>query len=724
MNRIILAYSGASADLAQSIDNQLSRIGIPFEHLNSSDGNLAKAILATGEPVVLLVSDNFLKERACMEGLLDCLAQFPTQIALLPVLADGIGEAGAPVETRIDRMVNMLHYMNHWQKEWLNVSAAHNAANEEEKAALEPELEVIRTIANQTSDIISAIREKEFVTIQEFEAKEFELFFQKFDLLDWHGQYRLLVRQSAEKQEEVAPALLPESPISSGVLAPEPMEEPLPETQIIPTPEPVQEPQDETVIDETPEVAEIVAEKSVPKVTTPSLSIIEQTIRDAQLWIDRGHEARGIELLKTAAEEYPDDEQIAAAYKAALPAPEMEEAPVVETQTELPIDSEAVPGENDINSYNLMGDMAYNKGDYLFAKYCWDRVAELNPDYDGIYRKLGLMTAEHLHDYRDTAVQYLNKALKAAPKDKSIESTLNGLLSELEQEKSPQKPKPEAKKEIPKPEGPKAEKKSEQAKSLSKTLAPGTILITGATSGIGRATAELFAKNGYRLILTGRREERLTALKKEFEETYNVETLILPFDVRDRAAVKAALENLPAPFKKIDILLNNAGLAKGLAPIQEGNIDHWENMIDTNVKGLLYVTRCIAPGMVARRQGHIINIGSSAGKEVYPNGNVYCASKFAVDGLTKAIRLDLHAHNIRVSQVSPGHVEETEFAVTRFDGDAERAKIYDEFQPLKSSDVAEVIYFMVTRPPHVNIQDVQLFGTQQASNNLIDRSGR
>ncbi|MCE7923689.1 MAG: SDR family NAD(P)-dependent oxidoreductase [Haliscomenobacteraceae bacterium CHB4] len=251
-----------------------------------------------------------------------------------------------------------------------------------------------------------------------------------------------------------------------------------------------------------------------------------------------------------------------------------------------------------------------------------------------------------------------------------------------------------------------------------------TVLVTGATSGIGRATAEVFARNGHRVILTGRRVERLVLLKTEFEEELHADVLMLPFDVREQGAVQAALDNLPESWQNIDILVNNAGLAKGLAPIHEGNPNHWEQMIDTNIKGLLYVTHAVAPGMVARRRGHIINISSSAGKEVYANGNVYCATKFAVEALTRSMRLDLHQYNIRVSQVSPGHVEETEFAITRFDGDAERARIYDDFQPLKSSDVAEAIYWMATRPPHVNVQDIQMFGTQQASATVINRSGR
>ncbi len=250
-----------------------------------------------------------------------------------------------------------------------------------------------------------------------------------------------------------------------------------------------------------------------------------------------------------------------------------------------------------------------------------------------------------------------------------------------------------------------------------------TVLITGATSGIGRATAEVFAKNGYRLILTGRRTTRLETIKTIYSKKYNNQIHVLPFDVRDPHAVKEAINNLGEEWQNVDILINNAGLAKGFSSIHEGDLADWESMIDTNIKGLLYMTRCLAPLMVKRRQGHIINVSSSAGKEVYPNGNVYCATKHAVEALTKAMRLELHAYNIRVGQVSPGHVEETEFAFVRFE-DKEKAKIYEDFQPLKAIDVAESIYFIATRPPHVNIQDIHLFGTQQANSNFIDRSGR
>lgn len=250
------------------------------------------------------------------------------------------------------------------------------------------------------------------------------------------------------------------------------------------------------------------------------------------------------------------------------------------------------------------------------------------------------------------------------------------------------------------------------------------VLITGASSGIGYALANRFSVEGYDLILTGRRKNRLEELGRLLHETNGTEVKILVFDVRNHDEVKEQLESLPEDWKAIDILINNAGLAKGLSTIDKGDTEHWDQMIDTNIKGLLYVTRTVSPWMVAAGKGHIINISSIAGKEVYPNGNVYCASKFAVDALSRAIRIDLHTKGIRVSQISPGAVEETEFALVRFDGDVERAKIYNDFQPLKASDVADAVYYMASCPPHVNIQDITILATQQASAAIIDRSGR
>ena len=246
-------------------------------------------------------------------------------------------------------------------------------------------------------------------------------------------------------------------------------------------------------------------------------------------------------------------------------------------------------------------------------------------------------------------------------------------------------------------------------------------LITGATAGIGEATALLFAREGYNLILTGRRSERLDALAKRINKKHNVEIAVSSFDVRNRAEVIDNLENLPAKWKKVNVLVNNAGLSQGLDPIDKGSYDDWDTMIDTNVKGLLYVTRVVSNWMITNGHGHIVNLGSIAGKEVYPNGNVYCASKHAVDALSQGMRIDLLPHGIRVTAVHPGAVE-TEFSVVRFHGDEARAKkVYDGFTPLAADDVAETIWFAVSRPAHVNINELIVMPTAQATATNIFR---
>lgn len=247
------------------------------------------------------------------------------------------------------------------------------------------------------------------------------------------------------------------------------------------------------------------------------------------------------------------------------------------------------------------------------------------------------------------------------------------------------------------------------------------VLITGATSGIGEATALLLAKNNYNVIITGRRKERLILLKEKILSESNSEVFISNFDIRNLNENEAAINNLPEEWQNIDVLINNAGLAAGYSPFQEGNIDDWERMIDTNIKGLLYMTRLITPKMIDRGKGHIINISSIAGKETYPFGNVYCASKHAVQSITKGMRIDLLKHGIKVSSVSPGAVE-TEFSLVRFDGDKNKAKqVYKGFTPLFAQDIAETILFVVTRPKHVNIDDVLIMPTDQAFSRDFNR---
>ena len=246
-------------------------------------------------------------------------------------------------------------------------------------------------------------------------------------------------------------------------------------------------------------------------------------------------------------------------------------------------------------------------------------------------------------------------------------------------------------------------------------------LITGASSGIGKACAFALAAEGANLILTARRTERLQQIAAQLEKEYKISVLTRKLDVRKKDDVFKMVDELEADWQNIEILINNAGLARGIEKIPEANIDNWETMIDTNVKGLLYVSRAVVPGMVKRQSGHIVNIGSIAGHEVYPGGNVYCASKHAVDAITKGLRIDLVDTPIRVSTVDPGLVE-TEFSIVRFDGDEEKAKnVYKGMRPLSGEDIADIIRFIVTRPPHVQIAEAIVFPTNQAAATIVHR---
>jgi 3-hydroxy acid dehydrogenase / malonic semialdehyde reductase len=246
-------------------------------------------------------------------------------------------------------------------------------------------------------------------------------------------------------------------------------------------------------------------------------------------------------------------------------------------------------------------------------------------------------------------------------------------------------------------------------------------LITGATSGIGKACAEILAKNGFNIILTGRREDRLKNIQKHLTNDYSIKCIYLVFDVRNRTDVENQINDLDAEWRQINILINNAGLAMGLSSFESGELDHWDTMIDTNLKGLLYMTRAIVPLMIENNNGHIVNVGSIAGKEIYANGNVYCATKHAVDAISRSMRLDLCKFPIKVSAIHPGAVE-TEFSIVRFEGDEERAKkVYEGFENLIAEDVAEGVWFMLNRPEHVNINEMTIMPTAQPMAGMIVR---
>ncbi len=431
-------------------------------------------------------------------------------------------------------------------------------------------------------------------------------------------------------------------------------------------------------------------------------------------------------------------------------------------------------------AYNLLGEIAEKHKDFLLAKSYYEKVISIEPDYQNVHYKVGRIIIEHFSEQDQLALKYFKRAFKHNPKNADAKFEYAKLLYKFGDTKksikilrsimkdaplSSESPFELAKIYLAQGDRSKSLSLFDHAKKLNTDLdtednanlfhvAPSlnteqedifsqfdsnrkrkmsnknrskiskTVLITGATSGIGKATAHLFAQEGYRVIITGRRKNRLKELSKHLTNKYNAVIQHLAFDVRDIDRLRKKLSKLEGAWSQIDILINNAGLALGKSPIHEGNIQHWDTMIDTNVKGVLYMTRAISPYMVKRKRGHIINVCSTAGKEVYPNGNVYCATKHAVDALTKAIRLDLYKHNIRVSQVSPAMVEQTEFSKVRFEGDKEKAAIYEDFNPLTSSDVAEAIFFMASRPAHINIQDIVLMGTQQAGSTYVNRTGR
>ncbi len=248
------------------------------------------------------------------------------------------------------------------------------------------------------------------------------------------------------------------------------------------------------------------------------------------------------------------------------------------------------------------------------------------------------------------------------------------------------------------------------------------VFITGASSGFGKATAEKFAQAGYQLILNARRLDRLETLKTHLEATYGSDVLLVPFDVRNREEVAQQLDKMPSAWQKIDVLINNAGLAAGRDAFQDGSMDDWELMIDTNLKGLMYVSKWVVKGMMEQKSGHIINISSLAGQEVYPQGNLYCATKHAVTALSKGMRMDLLPYHIKVTNISPG-LAETEFSIVRFKGDTEKAsKVYEGYQPLQPEDIADVIFFAASRPAHVNLEEITILPTAQSDSRTVNKN--
>ena len=533
-------------------------------------------------------------------------------------------------------------------------------------------------------------------------------------------------------------------------------------------------------VEETEELAELISEVAEVEETEASVDLIDEeaeveevtVVRTAEMMLKETENLIGAGDFNAAKENYElmllksNDSSIKFAYASLLQDKMDEDASAKAILEDLMLQNMA-SGE----VYSRLGRIAENNQEYLVAKNYYERAITLNNNSAYDYNRLGNIIYKHFENKDFVAKSYLQEAVNLSPEDASLRHDLAKFLINKKDYKKARKQllevidldeddsaaylslanlylnhldkKKKANKYYNKATALNEELISDERDGLFgvvreveeepmaispenevETATVKTVLITGATSGIGLATARTLAAQGHHLILTGRRADKLAQLKEGFQEEYGVEITTLNFDVRNNDATETILNSLSDELKEVDVLINNAGLAKGFSPIQDGSLDHWNTMIDTNIKGLLYVTKVVAPWMVKRGEGHIINIASIAGKEAYPNGAVYCASKAAVDQLTKGMRLDLYKHNIRVSSISPAHVEETEFALVRFDGDAEKAKIYNDFNPLTSSDVAATIDFILAQPEHVCIQDVVISGTQQASATNINRSGR
>lgn len=804
---VALAYSTDNAPFAEQMMADLRPV-IDFRPIGvtrDQADSLSELLAGFGGPVVLLLSDNFLRSVKCMQSGLAMINQYGD--AILPVVIPGfrIGADGVreEVHATFERVSDIIQYINYWQDRYLELRRQKREDPTLDSPGFSDYLRIVRDISAETGDFLRLLRGDEHTDWETLTQRQYAPLFAF-----------LGAEQLGEAFAQMSHPAAAEPPVAEPALTPEPSE-PAAEPAPAWTPEPEPAPSLETTSEHEPAApaweapaAEATVEWEVapnpdalptlePDEQQPIAADVERPSSDIELpdtliekaWqlADQHDEAAALTLLEIGLDTTPDHPELR--YNYTLLLAQANRLPAAQAQVQHLL-AQSPDAENVLL---LAAELADAAGDAAAAKGYYTRVLAANKKQPEANYRLALLhladdapdTAEaarlltkaYQHDpeltdaaYQlailyagslgdaDKAAAYLRSVIVQVPEHPFAHYDLallhyrqgdhvganehyqtairnnpelrtpenDAVFTVMAQRKTMQKEQDTI--QVLKDSIEQLEElirqREEAARREAQAGANQCVLITGATSGIGRATAERFAAAGYRLILTGRRAQRLAELKEELEAEHSASVHTLCFDVRDHAAAEAAIGSLPEAWATVDILINNAGKAKGMDPIYEGQLRHWEEMIDTNIKGLLYLTRIVSPNMVARRRGHIINIASTAGKEVYPNGNVYCATKFAVDALTKAMRMDLYKHGIRVSQVAPALVEETEFALVRFDGDQERAQIYNDFQPLRASDVAETLLFIAQQPPHVNILDVVLQGTQQASSTMIDRSGR
>ena len=848
MSHFTLCFHEADSVVATEIMETLNQVNIQSTLLPSNDPGgeyLFERIKQGQDKIVLLLSNEFLKDSSCLHLGLESIKSLHNQDRLLTIIIPSIQAVDGAIQqtpTKIERIGDIIKFINHWQEIYLNIrkQLRDKSINEAEQHILHQELNLIRPISSEISEFLRFIKEKSIWYLEDLRNSSYQKIFEFINKKEAHHGLKNLI-DSTEFTPILAENLLLDNTSDEDletidenmVLANIPGMNLLTQNgsgseasvQVLTSSEhPVSE------LDQEVSISEITEEKADETIQVEDKSneqdfIHQDESKHLKNFVDTSEEEEATQVLdneeSNSEEEEVDFEADADDLLAKFIEKENQkfestyllqaidlferglkeeafgliETGIKETQSgyaaikwvdfliEVNEQEEAYSFALDAlkqDTFNeqlvyKIGQLELQKGMKEDAINRFEKVLSLDPAFKEVYYDLAVLIIECRPNNKTRALKLLKNAIKFNPYHPDAHYRIGLLLIEQFKElkkgvkalKKTLKLDPkhpfanydlalhhfnqdhlalakqyylsavENNEEFKTPENDKAfgiepEDDTQDANTAImdevnqnlKDQTRGTVLITGATSGIGKATAYEFAAKNYRLILTGRRADRLESIQLDIQNQYQIPVETLVFDVRNYEEVQEALSNLDESWKPIDILVNNAGLARGLAKIYDGDIEHWDTMIDTNIKGVLHMSKIISKDMVKRGQGHIINVCSTAGKEVYQKGNVYCATKFAVDALTKAMRLDLYQDGIRVSQVSPAHVEETEFALVRFDQDADKAKIYEDFNPLTSRDVAETIYFIASRPAHVNIQDILVMGTQQAGSSHLDRSGR
>jgi len=855
MNRIHIAYHGSALGEASKLSSKLQALGwkvFTSECGKEKRGALSNALSSFTGPTLLLINDGFLHNLNCQYGMLETYKGISDREHTHPILAssmrNGPGNVQARVLTSLDRVSDVIRYMNYWQNVYLTKRRELGSTSTPESAAA---LAPFRKVSQEIGELLKLFRNEKPHSIYDLIEDDGILLLkllgtppkaeetttsdaptapletettveQSEESIEDAAEQTAVEEATAQNQtdvsevtstvtastaavavsEEEKKALPPDLPPLEEGVEPnaEVSEEPEVEEPTSPTPEKKPIPttekdyfsaeelsEDHVVEDESTTVTSQDAEETDKSSEDPTLAELAATkhkksrkanAKQLLALIEEDELEDAFSFAESSLSADPGNAKLRYYYAVALLQAATDE------KTAIAIDelNKLLQGDYAAKAHLCLGHISLDRRDYGTARRNLEAAIKLNKKVDSeLTYRLGALIQDEYYEETKKAKKYLKKATKQSQFNKG-DAWYRLAQLDLQNDK-PKKAKKKLKNVLA--EGnrhpfaaydlaslylkddniPKANKyylkainanseldtaANQAAFSLLRPVAEPdgfdsaagefavpdqendgpavgqlTVLITGASSGIGAATARVFAENGHRLILTGRRVSNLRSLGAGLNKEFNVPIRLLSFDVTAFDQTEQLLSTLPEGWNEIDVLINNAGKAKGLDYIHQGRLEHWEEMIDTNVKGLLYMIRLVSPKMVERKQGHIINVCSTAGHEVYPKGAVYCATKHAVDAITQGARLDLHSHGIRVSQVSPAHVEETEFAAVRFDGDTDKAeKVYENFQPLRARDVAKSIYYIASQPEHVNVQDVLMLSTQQANSTTIDRSGR